>query len=543
MRLLGIGPIRGRLFESSGPGSLGAVVLNPPTGTTVRAQEAQWLMADVAAGTSVTWLVDGVSVGTSTAAWGGLAWTPGAAGTYSVQAQVGSRKSTARSVTATAESTFDPAAQAWVKGYFEPTLGVTLDGSSRYNVLNNQASPNTWCPSLTQGTAAARPYQGKMRGRTVMYQGKGTSERLPGTTAQTLAQTWHILAACRTPYGPNVAYIAGQSTARLEMSAGGTFPYWPRTTSGNANVSLNGPTLARSTAGVASMKAAGASGRVWWNGSAGSVGTIGTNTLATGGTFGIGGSGASGFAGSIGDVYVLQGATDQNRTDLETHVIAKYRLDQASLSVSWCGDSISVGDGSTDGDGYRSLVSSYMTQYRIGGKWWEAIGPNEGVAFIDDSHWATSGVGISYLTSNFTAKFGSGLYQPDVISLCIGTNNVRENGGYTWVAGTGVGSTYADWLTLMALIHSTLPSAKILVWLIPPLQNSAHNARAVEFNANITAGVATLKASGYTIEIVDAYTPLAPWNGTDQPDGVHPSDTGYPKLLPNLLAAMARIAA
>lgn len=525
-------PGRGRF--PSGPGSLGSIVLNPPSGTTVREQETQWLMANVAAGTSVTWLVNGVSVGSSSAAWGGLAWTPGAAGTYSVQAQVGASKSTAITVTAAAEVTLDVANLAYVRAYYDGTAGKTVSGG-RVSAWSSTSAANTYAPSASQGTGGLQPWTCKLRGRDAIRLGTG-GERLTGTSGSTLAQTWHQLAVHRSTQSNGTNTPAPALFGSLGLRFAAAAAYYPRTLNGAAGVTLTGPSVARSTAGVGSMKGAGASGSIRWNGSA-INGTIGTSSLATGTAYGIGAAsgGTLGHCGAVGDVVVTQGMADADWTTLENYLIAKYRTDQPSASLMWVGDSITVGDGSTDGDGYRSLFGSYQDRYRFAGKWVECVGPTEEAGFLDDSHYASSGKSIQWMQTNLIPRLTSA-FQPDVISVLIGTNNVRENSA-TWVSGTGAGSTYADLVTLLQSIASAVPGAVLVLWTLPPLQNATYEARALELNANIPAALA---ASGLPGLVLDSRLALPTWNVTDQPDGIHPSDAGYAKILPYAIDAVRK---
>jgi len=61
----------------------------------------------------------------------------------------------------------------------------------------------------------------------------------------------------------------------------------------------------------------------------------------------------------------------------------------------------------------------------------------------------------------------------------------------------------------------------------------------VALNANIPAALA---ASGLPGLVLASRAALPTWNVTDQPDGVHPSDAGYAKLLPYVLNAVRRAA-
>jgi len=268
-------PGRGRF-----PAQTIGAILNPPAGESVRVSEAQWLMVDVASGTTVEWYVGGSSVGSSSAAFGGLAWTPSGAGAQSIEARVGGMVVARGSVMAVADVSLDVANLSYVKAYFDGGAGKTAAGA-RVSAWTNSSTTATFLPSYSQGTGGLQPWEGYIRGRPALRVGVG-NERMTGTTGAALAQPWHSLIVARPTLsnGTNICAPGKFGTAGLQFDANASF--YPRTVTASAGAALvSTATLARSKPVLVGGKFAGVSGQVAID-STHKTGTNGTGTIASG---------------------------------------------------------------------------------------------------------------------------------------------------------------------------------------------------------------------------------------------------------------------
>ncbi|MFC9693650.1 GDSL-type esterase/lipase family protein [Kribbella sp. NPDC056951] len=91
-------------------------------------------------------------------------------------------------------------------------------------------------------------------------------------------------------------------------------------------------------------------------------------------------------------------------------------------------------------------------------------------------------------------------YQPDVITLQIGTNDMYDDAS----AGTAPGRLS----TLLDTITNTRPGVKVFVTTIPQLANADHYSRVAAFNATIPGIAAAKVAAGKSVTALDANIPI-----------------------------------
>ena len=177
------------------------------------------------------------------------------------------------------------------------------------------------------------------------------------------------------------------------------------------------------------------------------------------------------------------------------------------------GDSITAGYRSTTGDGYRGpLWKELSTQ----GNAVDFVGSQRGGAMLDSDNEGYYGAKIDEVGKVITRELG--LYQPNVILLHLGSNDL--NGNYEV-------ATAPDRLAaLIDQIIAAAPKADLLVAQIICDSNPAVEARIEAYNAQIPGIVQARAKAGKHVSLVSmsAVTPA------DLNDGLHPSDTGYQKM-------------
>ncbi|HEY3323481.1 MAG TPA: autotransporter-associated beta strand repeat-containing protein, partial [Planctomycetota bacterium] len=190
------------------------------------------------------------------------------------------------------------------------------------------------------------------------------------------------------------------------------------------------------------------------------------------------------------------------------------------------GDSITYGSGGTNA-GYRyalySLLSGGGANFQFVGSYNQNPGSLP-TAPIDETYheghggWVTGDVGTGILHGVKTAASG-GLgwlaVNPDLILLHIGTNNT----------GGSEPQSILDVGNILDEIKNQRPTATTYVCQIIP-KNGA-TAWVTQYNLDLVNLIATKRAAGYNVGLVDMNTTYPLPLATTLPDGVHPNDTGY----------------
>lgn len=189
------------------------------------------------------------------------------------------------------------------------------------------------------------------------------------------------------------------------------------------------------------------------------------------------------------------------------------------------GDSIT--EGHTVPGGYRVAL------------WQECISRNHRIDFVgslangppilpDHDHEGHSAWRIDQIDAHMVEWLDT--YQPDVVLLLIGTNDVLQH--------YNLDAAPERLQTLMNRITGHAPNTLVLVASVPPMDASTGNSDLVRaYNAAIPPLVAAQRAAGHNVEYVDIYSVLAP---DDFADSVHPNATGYTKIAQAWYAVLAR---
>lgn len=193
------------------------------------------------------------------------------------------------------------------------------------------------------------------------------------------------------------------------------------------------------------------------------------------------------------------------------------------------GDSLTLGTGSTDGTGFRSLLEAWFRTNPTGSVWDVPyfLGPSaDQTVFNRSFHWGVSGADIDDVTAGAAVNIGRSSQNagakiaPDIFLIMIGLNDARDNPG----PYAGALTRYA---TMLSTIDALYPGKEYVVTTISdvnPAQTST-----VTNTADFNAGVAAVwAASGLNIHSWDAFGSV-PWGpaGASYFDQFHWNDTGY----------------
>ncbi|HTJ34138.1 MAG TPA: GDSL-type esterase/lipase family protein [Dactylosporangium sp.] len=174
------------------------------------------------------------------------------------------------------------------------------------------------------------------------------------------------------------------------------------------------------------------------------------------------------------------------------------------------GDSITYGVGSPTGSSYRAALWNRLAVqagYAI-----DFVGSQRSGALPDTDNEGHSGWRIDEIAANVDGWLAT--YQPDVVLLHIGTNDMNQN--------YDVGNAPARLAALVDRILAGRPAATVLVAKIVPALDPAIQARINAFNAAVPPALAG-KARTRLID-------LSGLASSDLNDTLHPNDAGYAKM-------------
>lgn len=190
-----------------------------------------------------------------------------------------------------------------------------------------------------------------------------------------------------------------------------------------------------------------------------------------------------------------------------------------------------LGDSITHGadipGGYRIGLWSMLTNQ---GSNVDYVGSevNGPTTLVDTNHQGHRGWRIDQIQAIIDARLTT--YQPQVILLHIGTNDMNQN--------YSVGAAPNRLSALIDQITTAMPQVYVVVASILPMQDAAKNSRVVQFNSAIPGIVDAKRAAGKRVSHVDMYNALTL---ADLYDGIHPNTGGYDKMAAVWLQALTPI--
>ncbi len=191
--------------------------------------------------------------------------------------------------------------------------------------------------------------------------------------------------------------------------------------------------------------------------------------------------------------------------------------------VMGLGSSSTLGEGSSDGNGYRDTADGEFRKEADRVDW---VGSVRVGTMSDRDVEGWSGFRIAQIASK--AECAVKTYKPNLVTLLAGGNDVREDFQMDGAIGR-----------LESLVRQVItdsPKATVLVAGMQQFRDAATNARGKAFSAQISAMVEQLAADGKHV----AYADVSGLTAEDiANDGIHPNDGGHEKL-GNAFARAAR---
>lgn len=178
------------------------------------------------------------------------------------------------------------------------------------------------------------------------------------------------------------------------------------------------------------------------------------------------------------------------------------------------GDSITFGEGSTDGNGYRLALSTLLTKH---GNKVEYIGSVQSGTMANSDHEGHGGFQI--VAVGLTGK-PDYFQRPNVVLLMAGTNDIVFNTDIE-NAPNRLGGVIED-------IVAACPDAAILVATLTPLLNPGWTNKIVDYNYAVPGIVSNLANKGNKVALVNMSRVMT--TDINPADGIHPTDEGYGKI-------------
>jgi lysophospholipase L1-like esterase len=178
------------------------------------------------------------------------------------------------------------------------------------------------------------------------------------------------------------------------------------------------------------------------------------------------------------------------------------------------GDSITFGDGSSHGAGYRKELWHALSNsgYEV-----DFVGSERDGAIPDPDHEGHPGWEIDDIAEQVVPWLR--LWRPTIVLLHLGTNDLDRNADVRR-APSRLGS-------LIDTILRTVPRVALYVSSLAPVRSAVVQRRVDAFNAEVPRLVAERANAGRKIHYVDIAGALTT---ADLADDLHPNDQGYAKM-------------
>ncbi|MGI5458530.1 SGNH/GDSL hydrolase family protein [Streptomyces sp. CA-249302] len=200
-------------------------------------------------------------------------------------------------------------------------------------------------------------------------------------------------------------------------------------------------------------------------------------------------------------------------TLLTAQASTAHAAEPTPLRVMPLGDSITWGEASSTGNGYRSTLWNDLAAE---GHTPDFVGSVHSGTMTDPDNEGHRGWRIDQIASIADASLAR--YRPNVVTLEIGTNDLLQNYQV---------STAADRLrSLVDRITTAVPDATVLVASLIVSTSSVEEPNRPAYNQAIPGIVEAAQAAGKHVRYVD----MGAVTAADLVDGVHPGDAGYAKM-------------
>src|SRR5437660_1318785 len=177
------------------------------------------------------------------------------------------------------------------------------------------------------------------------------------------------------------------------------------------------------------------------------------------------------------------------------------------------GDSITFGEGSSHGGGYRRDLWHVLADagYDV-----DFVGSERDGALPDPDHEGHSGWEIDDIAERVVGWLTE--WRPTVVLLHIGTNDLDRD--------ADVPGAPARLGALLDTILRTVPGVSLYVSSLAPVRSSVVQRRIDTYNVEVSRLVAERARAGHTVHFVDIAGLLTV---ADLADDLHPNDQGYAK--------------
>lgn len=193
------------------------------------------------------------------------------------------------------------------------------------------------------------------------------------------------------------------------------------------------------------------------------------------------------------------------------------RASQPPIRIMPLGDSITYGEGSSNGGGYRWPLWKALNAQGARVTFVGSMRTGPLLGFVRNNQ-GMPGWTIRQLSAHVVDWLKT--YQPQIILLQIGTNDFVKHDDPAHAPQRLRG--------LLDQITVTAPAASVIVAQITPLNRGAQlSAEVLTYNAAIPAIVAEEAALGRHVQMVDMYHAVSP---SLLVDGIHPDDQAYLRM-------------
>ncbi|KAG5297752.1 BKRF1 encodes EBNA-1 protein [Histoplasma ohiense] len=216
------------------------------------------------------------------------------------------------------------------------------------------------------------------------------------------------------------------------------------------------------------------------------------------------------FLLSLLSYFALVSSQDQLSQPSSESFRSKAIAGGSSLRILPLGDSITYGQGSSDGNGYRLPLYDLLSRWNKV----EYIGRERHGSMSNNRHEGHKGFPIGAVGNTGKPDY---VERPNIVLLLAGTNDVVFKINLK-TAPEVLGRVVDD-------IVSACPDAVVLVATIPPLLDRNREARRLAFNAALPAVMEQRTEAGKHVLLVDLATVTT--RHINATDGIHPVDEGY----------------
>ncbi|KAK3366410.1 SGNH hydrolase-type esterase domain-containing protein [Podospora didyma] len=186
------------------------------------------------------------------------------------------------------------------------------------------------------------------------------------------------------------------------------------------------------------------------------------------------------------------------------------------LRILPLGASITWGQGSSDGNGYRGVLRTRLTAAGIPA---DMVGSRQHGTMRDNDVEGWPGFRIEQVHE--VGEVAASAFLPNVVLVHAGTNDAVQN--------MNVSSAGDRMKALLNSVYVSSPNTVIILGTLVVNRNSRVNELGLEISRQFVSLAKELSAEGRRLVVVDMQSDLGPtWDDMD--DDTHPNDAGYQKM-------------